>query len=271
MAGESYSLNEVAKLLGLSRSTIAGLIEARFVSPSRGRRNDFRFSFHDLVMLRAARGLSEAGLSSARIIRSLRRLRVQLPEELPLSGLRIEAIGDAVVVSEGELKWQPDDGQYVLSFAIANNAGRVAFLDQPRQPRSSSDDDWFDKGASLEEIDKEQACAAYANAIADDPLNGAAYTNLGRLLHERGLLPEAEATYRRGIERCGPSGISLFNLGVLLEDAHRSAEAAEMYRAALDANPEMADAHYNLALLCEASGLRQEALRHLSAFKKLGA
>jgi len=56
---------------------------------------------------------------------------------------------------------------------------------------------------------------------------------------------------------------------VLLEDSNRSAEAAGIYRAALEVSPGMADAHYNLALLCERKGLRREALRHLSAYRKI--
>jgi hypothetical protein len=49
-----YSLSEVSKLLGLSRSIVTGLIDAGFVSPARGRRKEYRFTFQDLVMLRAA-------------------------------------------------------------------------------------------------------------------------------------------------------------------------------------------------------------------------
>jgi len=75
-----YSLSEVSKLLGLSRSIVTGLIDAGFVSPARGRRKEYRFTFQDLVMLRAARGLTAAGLSSTRILRSLRRLKSQLPD-----------------------------------------------------------------------------------------------------------------------------------------------------------------------------------------------
>lgn len=273
MAGEGYSLTEVSKLLGLSRSIVSGLIDAGFVSPARGRRNEFRFTFHDLVILRAARGLSEAGLSSNRILRSLRRLKAQLPEQIPLAGLRIDAVGDAVVVSEGERQWQPDDGQYVLGFTVASNAGRVSFIDAPASaPAPSvpaqSAAEWFDKAGTLEEVDQDAACAAYRASIAADPSYGPAYTNLGRLLHERGQFTEAEAVYREGLARSGPDGVLLFNLGVLLEDENRSAEAAGSYRAALKASPELADAHYNLALICEAKGLRQEALRHLSAFRK---
>jgi hypothetical protein len=103
---EGYSLREVGKLLGLSRSIVCGLIDAGFVSPTRGRRREYRFTFPDLVVLRAAQGLSDAKIPPARILRSLRRLRAQLPQQVPLAGLRIEAVGDAVVVSEGEAQWR---------------------------------------------------------------------------------------------------------------------------------------------------------------------
>jgi len=269
VAEEGFSLSEVSKLLGLSRSIVTGLIEAGFVSPARGRRNEYRFTFHDLVMLRAARGLSEAGLSSTRILRALRRLKLQLPDEIPLAGLRIEAVGDAVVVSEGDQQWQPEDGQYVLGFTVASTPKhRVSFIETSVTPPSVTGDEWFHKATRLEEVDPEAACAAYRHAIEADPAYGPAYTNLGRMLHQRGELREAEAVYRLGLARCGPDSVALFNLGVLLEDSNRSAEAAGLYRKALEASPEMADAHYNLALLCEAKGMRREALRHLSAYRK---
>jgi hypothetical protein len=70
---EGYSLREVGKLLGLSRSILGRLIDAGFVSPTRGRRREYRFSFRDLVLLRAAQGLTEAKIPSSRILRSLRR------------------------------------------------------------------------------------------------------------------------------------------------------------------------------------------------------
>ena len=284
MAEQGYSLSEVGKLLGLSRSIVTGLIDAGFVFPARGRRKEYRFTFQDLVMLRAARGLTQAGLSSTRILRALRRLKSQLPDEIPRAGLRIEAMGDAVVVGEGDRQWQPENGQYVLGFTVESTPRRgVSFIDQPlgepahrpagapaAQP-SRSGDEWFHRALSLEDVDPEAACDAYRQAIAADPAYGPAYTNLGRMLHQQGLLREAESMYRLGLARCGPDSVSLFNLGVLLEDSNRSAEAAGLYRKALEASPEMADAHYNLALLCEAKGMRREALRHLSAYRKFSS
>ena len=279
MAEQGYTLSEVSKLLGLTRSIVTGLVDAGFVSPARGRRKAYRFTFQDLVMLRAARGLTEAGLSSTRILRSLRRLKAQLPDDIPRGPLRIEAQGDSVVVSEGDRQWQPEDGQYVLGFTVESTPRRgVSFIDQPMvesaprsesaQPASPSGDEWFHKAMSLEEVDPEASCDAYRQAIAADPAYGPAYTNLGRMLHQQARLREAESVYRLGLARCGPDSVSLFNLGVLLEDSNRSAEAAGLYRKALEASPEMADAHYNLALLCEAKGMRREALRHLSAYRK---
>ena len=266
---QGYSLREVGKLLGLSRSIVSKLIDAGFVAPARGRRREYRFSFHDLVLLRAAQGLAEAKIPSARILRSLRRLRAQLPAQIPLSGLRIGAVGDTVVVSEGEGDWQAEDGQYVFRFQVENAGGQLAFLDAPQEQRVASQVDWFERGLALESSDVEQSCAAYRKAIVDDTAEPAAYINLGRLLHEHRRLREAEAVYRDGVAKSGADGTLLFNLAVLLEDLGRPEEAAATYRAALAAAPDLADAHYNLARLCDAGGLQQEALRHWSAFRKL--
>jgi hypothetical protein len=269
---EGYSLRDVGKLLGLPRSIVCGLIDAGFVAPSRGRRREYRFTFQDLVVLRAAQGLIDAKLPTTRILRSLRRLRRQLPPEMPVSGLRVEAVGDAVVVREGEAQWRPDDGQYVLRFHVESPAGRLAFLDAPvgAPVPAPSGERLFEQGMALEDADPAAACDCYRRAIASDPSHLGAYTNLGRMLHERKRYAEAQATYEQGLARCGADGTLLFNLGILLEDMRRPREAAEHYRAALAQNPDLPDAHYNLALLCEAAGERQEAIRHLAAYRKLG-
>jgi tetratricopeptide (TPR) repeat protein len=268
---QGYSLRDVEKLLGLSRSVVSGFVEAGFVAPTRGRRREWRFGFRDLVVLRAAQGLSQAKIPRARILRSLRRLRAQLPDEMPLAGLRIEAVGDAVVVRDGDAQWQPDDGQYVLRFGIASPQGRLAFIDSRAQAPDAATARWFERALALESSDPEAACDAYRSALAADPRDCDAYVNLGRLLHERGRLQEAEAVYRDALAACGADATLLFNVGVLQEDLGRPAQAADSYRAALRAAPGLADAHYNLARLCAEQGLQQEAMRHWSAFRRLDA
>ena len=263
-----YSLREVTKLLGLPRAVVSGLIAAGFVAPSRGPRREFRFTFQDLVVLRTAQGLSEARIPPMRILRSLRSLRAKLPDEMPLAGLRIAAVGDSVVVSEGSTQWRPDDGQYLLQFEVASSGGQLAFFGAHSR-NAAANQDWFERGQALEATDPVAACDAYCKVLDRTPDHRDAYVNLGRLMHERGKLAEAALVYRQGLDHCGADATLLFNLAVLEEDLKEPEAAIRNYRAALDLAPDLADAHYNLARLCEAKGMNRDALRHWNAFRKL--
>ena len=114
-----YSSQRVREIVGLSDSALKGLIAAGFVIPERGARREYRFSFQDLVVLRMAKSLAEAKLPPRRISASLKKLRKQLPDKVPLTGLRVRAVGNDVVVSEGSAQWRVDDGQYLLAFEVA--------------------------------------------------------------------------------------------------------------------------------------------------------
>ena len=81
-----YSSKQVREILGLSPSIVARLIDAGFVMPERGPRRELRYTFQDLVVLRAAKGLADARLPTRRISVSLKKLRQQLPQELPATG-----------------------------------------------------------------------------------------------------------------------------------------------------------------------------------------
>jgi tetratricopeptide (TPR) repeat protein len=282
-----YSLAEVAQILGLSRNVVARLIEAGFVTPARGPRREYRFSFQDLVLMRAAQGLREARLPSRRISRALKRLREQLPGDVPLRGVRIAAVGDSVVIAEGNARWRAEDGQYVLALdtgarddAAAGEAMPHVLRERPRGRAGSEGlpepdmqvataEDRFREACSIEEHDLGRALSLYRAAIAIDPDHAAAHLNLGRALHEVGRFDEAEGAYRRGLDACPRDPLLCFNLGVLLEDLGEDTEARECYEAAIAEDPALADAHYNLALLHERAGRRRDALRHFSAYRRL--
>ena len=263
-----YGVREVEKLLGLPRSTIRGLIKAGFVAPARGPRKAFLFSFQDLIVLRAARALSEASLSSRRITRSLKQLRRLLPQAMPLSGLSICAVGDRVVVREGGNRWQAESGQYLLALEVEVSDGILRVIEREESTEANAEN-WFSRGWALEEVDAQAAQAAYERALAADPAHLGAAINLGRMLHEAGRLSDAELVYRSGLTACGSDALLHYNLGVLLEDRDRPAEAASEYEAALRDDPDMADGHYNLARVCEALGKSRQAIRHLARYRKL--
>ena len=270
---QTYSAADIEIILRLSRSTLRGLIKNGFVKPERGPKRELRFSFQDLIVLRAARSLLEAKVPLRRINRSLQDLRRHLPEEAPLSGLSISAIGDEVVVRDGKNHFHADSGQYVLGFDVSVENGIVRVVERKEapapEPAVPDTDEWFHRALELEETDPAQARAAYERIVEADPENSAAWINLGRLLHEQDATDEAENVYRRAIEQCGADPVLMFNLGVLMEDLGRPQQALEAYQSAITEDPALADGHFNLARLYEAIGQPQHAIRHLGQYRRL--
>ena len=262
----SYTARQVHEILGLSRGMITRLVESGFVKPARGPRREWHFSFQDLVVLRAAKGLRDAKLPARRISASLRKLRAQLPDRLPSRGLRIAAIGNALAVREGRDRWRNADGQYLLAFDVAAPHGELVVLDQPV---GKTAEDWFREAARVEGKDPGRAIALYREALAARAHHDGIYANLGRLLHAAGELAEAAGVYREAIRRYPHDATLSFNFGVLLEDLGRPAQAIARYEEALEKDPRFADACYNLALLYEASGREKDAVRCFNAFRKL--
>lgn len=141
--------------------------------------------------------------------------------------------------------------------------------------RATSGVEHLARGLALEAVDVALAMAAYRRAVAARPDLSDAHNNLGRLLHERGSLVEAEAHYRRALE-LEPIALHWYNLGVLLEDGDRSDEAIEAYRQALLLEDRLPEAHQNIARLLELRGHRtgsivdlQAAVRHVSRLRSL--
>jgi Tfp pilus assembly protein PilF len=275
---QQYGIREVEKLLRIPRATLRALVAAGFVSPARGARNAWRFSFQDLIVLRTAQALVEAKLSPRRITQSLKALRRRLPEAMPLSGLRIRAIGDRVVVSERDRRWQADSGQYLLAFegdpaegslGVTEPASVAAASAKKAGTSAKAKADPFDRAVALEHRDEDGARKAYEQAIATDPARVDARINLGRLLHAAGRHAQAERVYRDALQAGARDPLLHYNLGVLLEDMGRDEDAMREYEAAVRDDPELADGHYNLALLYEALGRPKDAIRHMARYRRL--
>ena len=270
----SYSMRDVERVLRLSPDTTRNLIKAGFVKPARGARREYRFSFQDLIVLRTARALIDAKIPTRRIRRSLESLRDELPESVPLSGLSISAVGDHVVVRDGDSQRQVDSGQYLLGLDISMENGVLRVVEHreqapPAAAPAALSGDWFEQTLSLEGTDPQAALSAWRRAVDEDGTNTAAWTNLGRLLHEQGLTRQAAEVYRRALAQVGPDALLLYNQGVLLEDLGESSAALAAYQAALGEDPDLADCHYNLARLYESLGEAQHAIRHLGQYRRL--
>ena len=233
-----------------------------------------RFRFRELVLLRTAKGLAEARVPAATVRRALKKLRGQLPEGRPLSGVRIAADGKRVVVQDGAAAWNPESGQTLFDFAVADLATAVAphakrAAEEARQDGGKlSADDWYRLGCDVEAASPADARDAYRRAVELEPHHADAHVNLGRLLHEEGKTGAAEVHYRIALTSKPKHAAAAFNLGVALEDRGKLREAAQAYERALASDDGFADAHYNLGLLYEKLGKGPAAIRHLSAYKK---
>jgi tetratricopeptide (TPR) repeat protein len=273
-----YSTKDVAALLGLSTDQVRSYVRAGFLAPRQGPRGEYYFSFQDLILLRTAKALIAARVPRRRIRLALQNLREQLPENRALTGVRISAQGHQVVVRDGGEVWNPESGQALFDFELAELARDAATLplravpeEEPEETAGpESAEDWHERGLDLEdEGEPGEAMAAYRRALEIAPGFADAHLDLGRLLHEHGQVAEAERHYRKALEARPEDATAAFNVGVALQDQERLGEAAEAYVAALAIDPALADAHYNLSGIYEALGEREDAFRHLRTYRRL--
>jgi hypothetical protein len=264
----TFSLRRVQEMLGLSRTVLSGLIAAGFVTPARGPRNALRFSFQDLMLLRTAHALHAARIPPRKILQSLAKLRASLPEALPITGLRITAVGANVAVRDRDTHWDADSGQLLMDFEVAPRGGSIAFL-APEPPAADPARAAFERATALESTDAGAAEHAYRDALALAPDYVDAYLNLGAMLCERARCDEAVALYDAAVERCPESALIHFNRAIALEDQQRCDDAVASYERCLVLDASLADAHFNLGRLQERLGDARSALRHFSAYRRL--
>jgi tetratricopeptide (TPR) repeat protein len=266
-----YRSRDVSRVLDLPLAEVRRLARAGFVAPRRGRRNELRFSFQDLVLLRAAAELVRAHVPAARVRRALRALRARLPEDRPLAGVRVSADGREVVVQDGGARWNAETGQGLLDLDVEGLARRVAPVVRAAVRRGPPLDSeaWFRWAVDLDGVAPAEAEHAYRKALELDPDHGGAHLNLGRLLHERGEIAGAEIHYRRAARSPRERARAAFNLGVALEDQGLADEALLAYARALEADRALPDAHFNASRLLAALGRPADAERHLAEYRRL--
>jgi tetratricopeptide (TPR) repeat protein len=253
------SVRRLQSLLGVSRRVLSGLISAGFVTPSRGPRNELRFTFQDVVVLRTAFQLQSAKISSRKILDALSRLKAELPDELPLSGIRVTSVGNTIAVKTGPSQWDANTGQLLLDFEVAELKGDVVFLDTRPQQKDAADqaDEWYALAEQLTDTDVKGAEHAYRMAI--EVSMGPFYA----------AYVDALAIFEQALAHFPEDEVLHFNRAVALENLGRLDDAELSYARCLELNPSYANAHHNLGLLRGKRGDKQGLVRHLSAYRRL--
>jgi len=265
-----YSTNEVSDLLGLKPHQIRRCVRISLVRPERGGRGEFRFDFQDVVLLRTVKQLLESRVSSRRASRCLLKVRERLPGMKTLSGVRVFAQGNTLVVREDNRVWDAETGQAHLDFQPDDLPGRIARMSSEalivvRELDAYDSDAWYNFGLDLEELDPTRAPEAYRRAIEVNPRNADAYVNLGRLLQLAGDLETAMQNYQQALALNDAHPLALYNLGTIYDEIDEIELAIDYYRRATS----VPDAHYNLARICELLGDELSARRHIREYRRL--
>ncbi len=108
-----YRVGDVAKIIGISRRQLQYWDETDLVRPiSRTPGGHARYAFEDLVALKTAKRLIDAGVSVQRIRKSIRALRDILPAvERPLAKVVLVATGDVVLAFKDGTAFDAVSGQ----------------------------------------------------------------------------------------------------------------------------------------------------------------
>ena len=273
MTAAGYSTREVASLLGITPSQVRSY--AGSLTVSRGKRNEYRFNFRDVVLLRCIKELRGARIAPRHIERSLRQLRKDLPRNRDLSQLRITAEGNTIVVRDERAKWVPESGQLVLDFDVSNFARQATPLihntaQQAKEHLANYDaEDWFNIGVDLDMTDDRVAAEdAFRRALAISARHAGSHRQIGWICLQREEYEDALGHFREAYQ-LEPDAETAFNMGTVLQELNLGNEAIAMYEEAIRLNLLDAAAYVNLGQLYEADGRIQDALRTLSAARKL--
>ena len=288
-AGHLYSVGEVARLFELPASRVRYWSQTGFISPSVRQGNRRFYTFQDLISIKVAKELLDAGLPLQRVRRSLDALRFHLPRvDAPLARLRIRSEADQILVEEGETTFEAATGQLLLDFDVDKLRDHVAeVLTLPWVGEGSShaassaaehegsayevfqhglaEESRWD-GATLGAPELEAALAAYERATEIDPQFAAAWTNLGSLLTVKGEVDRARDCFDHALRSDPDQPEAQCNLAEL---ALRSGEvelAISGFRQVLRIDPEQLEAHYGIARALLELGGKGQALAHLERF-----
>ena len=292
---ELYSIRDVSRILAVQEARLRYWMQTGFVGPTVRKGGRFYYTFCDLVAVKAAKDLAEAGMPLQKVRKNVEALKKALPGDThPASRLRVCSDGETIVALADDVAFQPIGGQVVMAFTVPSFGEHVAeVLAMPRVAPLAGDA--AAAPAPIEDSPTEansgttayryfvEACAAedrgdlelaehlFRQALDLEPHMAAALTNLGNLLYRQGELEEARRLYERALDHDPMQPEARYNLGNLLEDLGQTELAIAELRRVCATAPEFADAHYNLGLMLAQVGGAAQARHHLERYLELDA
>jgi DNA-binding transcriptional MerR regulator len=280
-----FTVAEVARLFEVPESRVRYWSQTDFISPSVRRGSRRFYTFQDLISIKVAKELLDAGLPLQRVRRSLDALRYHLPRvDAPLARLRIRSESDKILVEDGDGTFEATTGQLLLDFDVEKLRDRVAevltlpWVDGPSErsanPARSAYEAFQDglseeaqwDGVSLGSPHLKAAIEAYEEAVELDSRFAAAWTNLGSLIACTADLERARDCFDQALRNDPDQPEAQCNLAELALRTGQVELAISGFRQVLRIDPDQLEAHYGLARALLEVGGKGQALAHLERF-----
>ncbi len=282
---------EVARMFELPEARLRYWSQTGFIVPTLRRGGRRYYGFRDLVSIKVAKELLDAGHPLQRVRRSLDALRDLSPESSPLARFRIRSDEGCIVVDTEAGRFEASTGQLLLDFDVEGLREQVAevralpWVAGSREPggeagvqgdpEGSAYDAFLHAGdlearwvaAGAEEGPLfDAAVAAYELTVDRDPAFAAAWTNLGAMHAAIGDFDRARDLFDEALQ-CDPDQVeAACNLAELALRGGDPEVAIDGFRQVLVTVPDHIEAHYGLARALLQVGGQAQARAHLERF-----
>lgn len=290
---DHYSIKDVAKIFGMQESRLRYWAQTGFVNPSVRKRGRMFYTFRDLIHVRAAKDLLDAGVTMQKVRKSLDSLRALLPDvAYPASKLHICSDGETVVAKDDDTLFEPETGQLLMDFTIDALSTQVAdILAMPtsecghevpiltsadsetaaaaQYPDPAHESDSAEPGPESDCPADILAAPAAPQSIDDEPtqahapMSGYRYFLHGCEAEDRGDPITAEDGYKQALALQPTLAAAHTNLGNLLYRRGDAKAARAAYERALELEPNQPEARYNLGNVLEDMGETELAIAEL--------
>ena len=261
---DRYTRNEVGRILGLEEGRLRYWERLQLVRPEVRWGQRF-YSFGDLVALRSIQRITLNRVPARKLRRTVALIEQQFGGySLPLQQLRLVELGrDVLVVPPGaERPFNPFLQQWAFPFDIPARPAKLHSMAGP------TPEEFFETALSCETKQDllPQAIENYLRVVELAPDWIEAHINLGVAYYQMGQLSDARAAFAAAVALDPLNGISRYNLGCTLEEMGEYDAAIEHLLRAARAMPAHADVHFNLALAYEKRGERRAARDHWTLY-----
>ena len=261
-----YTSTTLSEILSLPRARLRAWVRAGLICPASTTSGVMHFDFRQVSAAKLLWDLSQSGVATSQLRRSLQQLRTWLPDvEQPLEQLTVlERNGRLLVRLEKGLA--EADGQFQFDFTgAADQASEPASMRMYAGPTTAAG--WHDQALEQERGGYlGEAVESYRQALMRGGPNARICFDLAHALQALDKKAEAAERYRQTLEVDGRYPDAWNNLGTVLAELGSRSEACEAFQHALMIDANDLRRHYNLADTLEEMGLHADAVKHWKAY-----